>query len=200
MISSSRMAVIGAQTKDGAYGLGNGMPWPRGMVRQDMARFKHRTTSAPTGRKNLLIVGRETFEAMGSEPLPGRYMVVISRKYEGIGTIGEDVFCSHSIESFLACKADKMNDLHNVFFIGGEHVWQKGFKLSSQAYITVVNKNIDDCTGLKRLSVPLVEQALMAGFSWRNTNTTTDNWNGPVQVTFLEYYKPIHSLTHIENR
>lgn len=33
MISSSRMAVIGAQTKDGAYGLGNGMPWPRGMVR-----------------------------------------------------------------------------------------------------------------------------------------------------------------------
>lgn len=191
MIHSNRMFVIGAQTSDDAFGFGNGMPWPRGTVRQDMSHFKRKTMEAPPGKINLLIVGRETFEAMERKALPGRYMVVVSRKFESVGLTGDRVFCAPSIEAFLLQRAEKIEDLHHIFFIGREFIWREGFKYSSNAHITVVKREVENKEGLKRLKTPLTKQATDSGFIQLRNETVTDDWDGPVQIEFLHYFKPL---------
>ncbi len=63
------LTLIVARARNGAIGLGNGLPW---RLPEDLAYFK-RTTMGAT-----LIMGRRTWESLG-RPLPGRRLVVLSR-------------------------------------------------------------------------------------------------------------------------
>lgn len=63
------LVLIAAVARNGVIGHEGGMPWH---LPSDLAHFRESTMGRP------LIVGRRTFEAIG-RPLPGRFMVVMSR-------------------------------------------------------------------------------------------------------------------------
>lgn len=189
MIDSKRIALIGAHTKDSlSYGLGNGMPWPRGALKKDMLeRFKPITLGAPEGKKNLLIAGSSTFVAMGGKPLPGRYMIGVSRKVEEPVTLPSGAVLVPSFGEALRY-AETLNDLHEVFFIGGKSSWEEGLRHASRALITVVHKEVE-CEGLIKLDQSLEAMAKASGFVMISQEHTVDEWSGPVRVDFLEYFK-----------
>jgi dihydrofolate reductase len=65
--------VIG-RTVQGGIGKNNALPWK---IPSDLKMFKKITTSGPS--KNAIIMGRKTFESIGSKPLPNRLNIVVSQ-------------------------------------------------------------------------------------------------------------------------
>ena len=65
--------VIGRTIK-GGIGKKNTLPWK---LPSDLKMFKKITTSGSS--KNSVIMGRKTFESIGSRPLPNRLNIVISK-------------------------------------------------------------------------------------------------------------------------
>lgn len=65
------LSLIFACDPHGGIGLANRLPWH---VSADLRHFRRLTSG------NMVIMGRNTWESMGSKPLPGRYNVVLSRR------------------------------------------------------------------------------------------------------------------------
>lgn len=61
--------MIVATDQDRAIGKGNELPWKH---KGDMKCFRKTTTG------NIVVMGRKTFESMGSKPLPNRYNIVLT--------------------------------------------------------------------------------------------------------------------------
>ncbi len=192
MINSDRIAIIGAHTHpDNAFGLEDGLPWPKGSLKEDMQHFKNVTLTAPEGKKNLLIAGRKTFESIG-RALPKRYMGVISQEFSGDPRkIGDDIFGGSSVPSLLEWAEHNLKDLHNIFFIGGELIWMEGFNYASHVHITLVLHSIRKDPNLRKLRTSLTQQASRAGFiRTMDTRFVNSNWGeDTVRLEFAHYWK-----------
>jgi dihydrofolate reductase len=115
--------IIVAMSPERAIGLRGKIPWHYPL---DLKRFKRLTTGA------TVIMGRATWESIGSKPLPGRRNIVItSRQFTG----GE---CFKDIPSALAtCTGD-------VWFIGGERIYAEAMSYADVIDVTHVPDRIDD--------------------------------------------------------
>jgi len=132
--------IIFASTEDGAIGLNNDIPWK---MRSDMQFFKKTTTS---GEVNHLVMGRKTFESMGSKALPNRIMHVVSRTPENIKK-AKDVYAYKSIEQAIESidNIAKLSDpAISVWIIGGASIYQQciDIGLVNKAIQTIVHGNI----------------------------------------------------------
>jgi dihydrofolate reductase len=117
--------LIAAVSKNNVIGNKGKIPWH---IEEDMKHFKELTL------KKTVIMGRKTFEALLVKPLPSRKNIVLTRSqklnYEGVLT-------AESINKALElCKGDK-----EIYFIGGEEVYQKALSLANKLEITSVNKS-----------------------------------------------------------
>jgi dihydrofolate reductase len=63
------ISIIAAVTENNVIGANGNLPFKQ---KDDLLRFKFLTTN------NVVIMGRKTFESMGSKPLPNRTNIVIS--------------------------------------------------------------------------------------------------------------------------
>lgn len=99
-------AIIVAYDKNRAIGRGGDLPWGRSLP-ADLAQFKRLT------RGSDIIMGRKTFESIGSRPLPERENIVISSRPTGI----KGVLTAVNLESALALARYK------TFIIGGAQVY-----------------------------------------------------------------------------
>lgn len=174
--------VIGAYASDGSYGQGNGMPWPRGGIPDDMKRFKQETSDTPPGEKNALIVGAVTGRTMGNVPLgENRILIWVSRSIahpEDYGSgYGPGRFCAATFQQahLLAIKLG----VHTIFYAGGESSWIAGLKIADEAILTIAEKTCDG-DDIKRLQTPLHELAREQGLQLRvleeKTNERPDPW------------------------
>ena len=77
----SRLTLIVAATLENGIGQNGGLPWH---LPKDMAYFAKATSNAPEGKKNAVVMGRNTWESipMKFRPLKDRVNVVISRNKE----------------------------------------------------------------------------------------------------------------------
>merc|ERR1719389_1259735 len=73
------VSVIVASTGRGGIGKDGSIPW---RLKGDLAYFKRVTTNAPAGKKNIVIMGRKTWESIPAKfrPLPDRLNVVLTRR------------------------------------------------------------------------------------------------------------------------
>lgn len=143
------IGVVGAFDENGVYGIGLNLPWGssdgRSLLKLDMGRFVEVTRrTAPEGKRNVLVIGRGTAEAMGMSPLPGRHMIVISN------TLNEaEINKDRPKEKQLAVvkntteaieRALKYEDCGNIFFGGGYDVWLQALKsgVCTHAFTTIV--------------------------------------------------------------
>lgn len=74
-----------AINKLGYMGKYNGLPWPRNA--KDMADFKAKTTG------QTVVMGRKTYESIGSKPLPNRRNIVVtSGNIDGVECVDPFLF------------------------------------------------------------------------------------------------------------
>ncbi len=116
------MTIIAAMTKDRVIGRDNDMPWK---IKTESAHF-FRTT-----QKGTLVMGRKTFESIGSKPLPHRPHVVVSRTLEPI--VGVDV-CP-SLEQALTQAATYGRE---VFVMGGGQIYDQALPLADRMILSYV--------------------------------------------------------------
>jgi dihydrofolate reductase len=110
------VVAIFARDLIGGIGFQNKLPW--GHLSQEMKHFVKAT------RDNIVIMGRKTFESMGSKPLPKRINIVLTRdKEEYVDDIDAQLwFCENAEQAIKLCNV--CADDKTVFIAGGKEIYQ----------------------------------------------------------------------------
>jgi len=121
----SRLTIIVAATKSNGIGKNGRLPWH---IPKDMAYFAHVTSLAPPGKKNAIVMGRNTWESIPKKyrPLANRLNHVIS-KNETYDLDGK-ASLHNSLESALQ-EIAATDEVHRVFIIGGASIYNESLKL-----------------------------------------------------------------------
>ena len=121
------IATIVAYDQRRAIGAQGDLPWGRGLP-ADLAQFKHLTTGGS------IIMGRKTFESIGSRPLPNRENIVVSSTPTGVN----GVLTAMSVSSAYALAR------YPVFIIGGGQLYKATMDDIDVIYATEVNAELPD--------------------------------------------------------
>ena len=116
---------IVAVDKNQGIGFEGQMPWPR--LAEDMRWFKEKTTD------QIVIMGRKTWESIGSKNLPNRINIVISRNFID----GADRCFSDTDRALDFCKI--FYPFKEIFIIGGSAVYQHYLDVVDRFYITEID-------------------------------------------------------------
>lgn len=122
-------AIVVAYDKNRAIGRNGDLPWGRSLP-ADLAQFKRLTKGSD------VIMGRKTFESIGSRPLPERENIVISSRPTGV----KGVLTAMNLPSALALSR------YPVFIIGGAQVYGDALKMSEidTIYATEIDASFPD--------------------------------------------------------
>ena len=115
------VTIIVAYSNNLIIGKDNSIPWH---ISDDLKRFKKLTTG------NVIIMGRKTFESLGSKPLPNRTNIVISSK---LNTSNSVKVYKNLIEALNDHKNEK------IFLIGGYSIYKEGLNFASHIEITEID-------------------------------------------------------------
>ncbi|WP_029408013.1 type 3 dihydrofolate reductase [Thiomicrorhabdus sp. Milos-T2] len=125
-----KIAMIAAMAKNRVIGLDNDMPWH---LPDDLKFFKATTTGKP------VIMGRKTFESIGSKPLPNRANYVISRQTD-FETNGATL-CA-SVDAALA----ELSEQDEVIIMGGGQLYNMMLPKADKLYLTLIDTEIEGDT------------------------------------------------------
>ena len=130
-------SIIVAMTHDGGIGKDGQLPWPK--IPADMKRFREITeTVSDPSLLNAVVMGRKTFDSLPSlaKPLKNRLNVVISSTTT-LNDYPNGVLVFSSLSSAVA-SLNTDPAVENIFFIGGEKIYQGAVKegLCTRAFIT----------------------------------------------------------------
>lgn len=125
-----KIAMIAAMAKNRVIGFENDMPWH---LPDDLKFFKAMTTGKP------VIMGRKTFESIGSKPLPNRPNFVISRQAD-FDAPGARVF--GSVEEALSV----LSTAEEVIIMGGGQLYSMMLPQADKLYLTLINAEIEGDT------------------------------------------------------
>jgi len=123
------ISLIVAASENNVIGKNNQLIWH---LPKDMKFFKNTTWAM------VVVMGRKTFESLGSKPLPGRKNIIITRQP---GWQAEGVSVVKSVDEAIAL-ADKM-DYKEVFIIGGGEIFMIAFDKADKIYMTRVHTESD---------------------------------------------------------
>ncbi len=112
---------------DRVIGVDGDLPWH---YSADLKRFKQRTLGT------TIIMGRLTWESIGSKPLPGRQNIVISRSRPDTET--ENPLWCTSIDAAIDCCATE-----DCWIIGGGQIYQQAMPILNLLDITFVPDQVD---------------------------------------------------------
>lgn len=123
------VSIIVAIAQNGTIGDKNALLWH---IKEDM-RFFRTTTSG-----HAVIMGRKTFESIGSKPLPKRKNIVITRQdVEFAGAL-----TAHSLEEAIAMASGD----EEIFIMGGAQIYAQALKCADRMYITRVERDYEGDT------------------------------------------------------
>lgn len=121
------ITLIWAMAKNGVIGKDNKLPW---RLPADLRFFKEQTTG------KTMIMGRNTWESMGSKPLPNRHSVVLTSD-KSFAAEGADVV--HSVEEALTY--NKVNV--ELMVIGGAGVFKHFLPIADKLLVTLIDEDIE---------------------------------------------------------
>jgi dihydrofolate reductase len=110
------------------FGIGNegNLPWPKN--ERDMTWFREHTMG------HVVVMGRKTWETIGSKPLPKRTNVVItSQELEG-----PELTMSGDMGQILDYVKKKYDGLH-IWVIGGSEIYGQAIPYCDKLYLTTIN-------------------------------------------------------------
>ncbi|ALS00637.1 dihydrofolate reductase [Enterococcus silesiacus] len=125
------LAAIWAQDEQGTIGKENRLPWH---LPNDLKFFKQMTED------NTIVMGRKTFEGMGSRPLPNRQTIVMTKDK---GYQAEGVNVAHTVAEVL----DYAKTFSGITFIaGGSAIYKDFLPYCDVLYRTVLHHTFDGDT------------------------------------------------------
>lgn len=132
------VAQVVAMSENRAIGKDNQLPWH---ISADLKHFKQLTDGG------IVIMGRKTFESMGSKPLPNRTNFVITRNLEYKPAFDNVIVC-HSVDEALGQAAALAQGKHldTLWVIGGEKVFSEAMLFTDRLEITHVHTKIENAT------------------------------------------------------
>lgn len=143
-------SVIVAATAS-TFGIGkNGdLPWK---LAGDMAFFKRQTVTSVPSKKNVVIMGRKTWESLPVKfrPLAQRINVVLSRNplIRKQLNLPENVIVANSLDEALhTLDSTELKDgIDQIYIIGGESIYKEALASShcSKIYLTQVDTDVPD--------------------------------------------------------
>lgn len=119
------LIAIWAQAENGLIGKENKLPW---YLPNDLKFFRSET------EHNTLVMGRKTFEGMGSRPLPNRKTIVLTRQ-EDYQAKGVEIM--HAPAEILAYANHYSG---TTFIAGGAGVYKELLPYCDQLYRTVIEE------------------------------------------------------------
>lgn len=125
------LAAIWAQDEKGTIGKNNHLPWH---MPNDLKFFKQMTEN------NTIVMGRKTFEGMGSRPLPNRQTIVMTRdkNYKANGVI-----VLHTVQEVLNY-AESFSGI--TFISGGSAIYEEFLPFCNVLYRTVISHTFEGDT------------------------------------------------------
>lgn len=136
MFSKKVNIIVACQVKDGGIAMNGKIPWH---TPTDMKYFKETTMFAESTKKNVVIMGRKTFDTIGHE-LYGRINYVLSSSIpkESTDTL---IYKNNMQDILLSAMNDEQVD--KIFVIGGEQIYNLFFTeyryLIEHVFITLVS-------------------------------------------------------------
>lgn len=122
--------MIAACSSNGVIGVDNKIPFH---YSEDLQHFKKSTNNG------VIIMGRKTFESIGSKPLPNRRNIVITRNnIENIETYA-------SLQQAL----DGLDKLGDIWLIGGANIYQEGMQYVEEIVLTITPDHIDNDNSIR---------------------------------------------------
>lgn len=124
-----RLASIAAVAENGVIGSDNGMPWN---IPSEFAYFRRMTLGKP------VIMGRKTFESLGSKPLPKRPNLIVTRNPNWRAP---DVMACTSLEDAIATarRIATGRGADTIFIAGGAEIYKLAMPLIDTLYLTEVH-------------------------------------------------------------
>jgi len=163
-----KISIIAAFNPQFIIGINGKMPW---RIPEDLKRFKRLTMGKP------IIMGRKTWESIGSKPLPGRMNVVVSSSDTvKEGPAGEETIVVKvpALDAILTFIRD-MTSYDEVFIIGGERLYAEALPLADRMYLTAVDQEFP----------AISDSDEVAYFPIKAANR--DEWNLTSREVFDEY-------------
>jgi len=188
--------IVARSSTDGAIGKEGSFPWKIG---HDMNFFKRITTNID---RTAVIMGRRTFESMGSKCLPNRINIIISTTL----TIGpQNCHFFPSLQKALDYCNSKANRISQVFVIGGTRLYHETYlhPQCTSIYITHVLKSYADCDTFVNLPdrktwAPVSDSDI---FSEKGTSYTFSMWtrkSEPIQENIISTFLNIIDETRYD--
>ena len=125
------LSIIVAAAENNVIGKHNQLIWK---LPEDLRFFKNTTWGMP------IIMGRKSYEALGSKPLPGRFNIVVSRQ-PGF-TSGDDAVQT-ATDLDAAIQLAKATDCREIFIGGGGQLYTQSMAQCDRIYITRVHASLE---------------------------------------------------------
>ena len=119
---SNSITAIVAMNQDRVIGKDGGLPWH---FSEDLKRFKRKTLDA------TIIMGRKTWQSIGSKPLPGRRNIVLSR---------HTVANAESYTSIERALAEIDDD---IWIIGGGQIYDSALEFCDTVDVTWIPLDVE---------------------------------------------------------
>lgn len=119
------IGIIAAVSSNGVVGKNGKLSWS---YPEDLKYFKSQTLNS------TIIMGRSTFESMGSKPLPKRTNIVVSSQY----IKSDNIIRTTSLDKAILAAKDE-----NIWLIGGTNIWRDGMKYADKIYLTLIPETIE---------------------------------------------------------
>lgn len=118
------VSLITAMTEEGVIGRDQRLPWH---IPEELQYFKSMTVHKP------VVMGRKTFESMGSWALPNRPNIILTHDHTFVSPVCSVV---HSVEEALCLCAQ----YDEIMVIGGRIVYEQFLPVASRLYVTIIHE------------------------------------------------------------
>ena len=123
-----RISLIAAVARNRVIGRDNDVPWK---LPADLRRFQRLTMG------HAMLMGRRTFESIGSRPLPGRPLIVVSRREDYLPA-GVRVARSVQEGVGLAREAGETE----LFVAGGTEIYREALPIADRLHLTRIEEDV----------------------------------------------------------
>lgn len=124
--------LIVAYDKNGAIGTStsNSIPWN---VPEDLAHFRQITTETPN---SVIVMGRKTFESIGSKPLKDRINIVLTKNNALKNSNRPEIIFAEDYN--MPYLFEKFKD-KRVFIIGGREIYDMFFDMCKVVHVSKIH-------------------------------------------------------------
>ena len=155
------VSLIAAVDSKNGIGLNGVMPW--GHIKDDMQFFRSTTTGY------AVVMGRVTFESLGSKPLPNRKNIVISSSINNeLIEKYDNLFYESSFENTISKLLLEKNN--QIFIIGGESIYKKALDYADIIYLTHIDKDYNCDRFFPEIDSNLFQSSNLKTFFYNDIN------------------------------